>query len=140
MTDDQQRRDLAAIERLHQRDMAASKAQDFAVLRTLMDDDAVVLAPGAKPVRGRAALDSNFARQSGAAPAIEVTDYRFDWNEIEIVGDYAIEWGRIIGAFRPKDGGETTAAVYNVLRVLKRQRGDDWRVYRTIWNEAPAKG
>jgi ketosteroid isomerase-like protein len=42
--------DLAAIEQLHQKDVAAAKAGDTATLATLWTDDAVVLPPGEQPV------------------------------------------------------------------------------------------
>jgi ketosteroid isomerase-like protein len=44
--------DLAAIEQLHQRDVAAAKAGDTATLATLWTDDAVALPPGEQPVVG----------------------------------------------------------------------------------------
>lgn len=131
--------DFEAIRRLHEADEAASRAQDFATLRTLMDDEAVVLEPGAAPVRGRAALDESFARRRGQPRTMEIIDYHFEWEELEVVGDRAIEWGRIVGSFRPADGGAPVDASYNVLRVLRRQADGGWRIYRTIWNEAPAR-
>jgi ketosteroid isomerase-like protein len=38
--------DLRAIERLHQKDMQASRAGDFETLRSIMTDEAVILPPG----------------------------------------------------------------------------------------------
>jgi ketosteroid isomerase-like protein len=130
--------DRKAIEELHHRDEAASKAQNFAVLRSLMDDDAVVMEPGRMPLRGRAELDRSFAARSAAKPTVLIDDYRFDWNEVEIVGNRAIEWGRILGRVRDPQSGETQDLAFNVMRVLKRDGQGNWRIYRTIWNDSPA--
>jgi ketosteroid isomerase-like protein len=53
--------DLERIEELHQADMQASKKGDHRTLRGLMSDDAVVLPPGGRMIRGREALDQSFA-------------------------------------------------------------------------------
>ena len=44
--------DLAAIEKLHEKDLAAAKIGDIATLATLWTDDAVALPPGEPPVVG----------------------------------------------------------------------------------------
>lgn len=129
--------DVQAIERLHAQDMQASAAQDFVTLRSLMDDHAVVLPPGSRPVRGAVELDRNFQKQAEVPPSIEVLEYRFEWEDLEILGDTAIEWGRIHGSVRPQAGGNAQDVRYNVLRVLRRQSDGTWKVYRSIWNAAP---
>ena len=130
--------DRAAIEALHRADEEASRRQDFGTLRSLMSDDAVVLAPGARPLRGRAEIDAAFARPSDARSAEEVLSYAFHWEEVRVLGDTAIEWGRITGATRPHDAPDAapTRSAHNVLRILRREAGG-WRIHRTIWNDAP---
>ena len=130
--------DRKAIDELHRRDEQASKEQNFAILRSLMDDDAVVLAPGSAPLRGRAELDRSFASRSDREATVAIDDYRFDWEEVEIVGDRAIEWGRILGRIRDLNTGEAQDLAYNVMRILRRGGDGKWRIYRTIGNESPA--
>jgi uncharacterized protein (TIGR02246 family) len=132
-------RELAAIEELHQRDMAASKAGDFETLRTLMSDDAVMMPPGGDFVRGRAAIDAGMGRMAKAMAAVEVLDYVLDFEEVQVVGEYAFEWGMIKGRMRRRDGGEVEESAYKVLRILRRQAGGEWKVHRSIWNEYPLK-
>ena len=45
--------DLAAIQQLHETDMAAAKIHDIDTLITLMTDDCILLPPGQEPIRGR---------------------------------------------------------------------------------------
>ena len=128
--------DLQRIDALHRADMEASQRGDLRTLRSLMSDDAVVLPPGGRMLRGREALDQSFARMAQAAPSTEVLEYRFEWHEVRVCGDYAFEWGYIVGRERSLDTGEETSERYHVMRVLERQRDGDWKVHRTIWNAA----
>jgi ketosteroid isomerase-like protein len=128
--------DLQKIDELHRIDMQASQSGDYRTLRTLMSDDAVVLPPGGKMIRGWAALDASFAAMASHAPSAEVLEYRFDWHEIEILGDYAFEWGYISGQERNLSDGTISAELYHVMRILQRQSDNSWKVHRTIWNAA----
>ena len=133
------RDDLELIDALHRADMEASRSGDYRTLRSLMSDDAVVLPPGGRMMRGREALDRSFAAMARATPSTEVLEYRFDWHEVEVCGDYAFEWGYIVGRERSLTTGEETAERHHVMRVLQRQDDGAWKVHRTIWNTpAPA--
>ena len=131
--------DLKAIEELHRRDMRASREGDFETLRSLMSDDAVVLPPGGRVVRGREALDASFARMAEGMRQVEVLEYELDFEEVHIVGDYAFEWGAIRGAMGALPDGEVERSSYKVMRVLQRQPDGAWKVHRTIWNEGGGK-
>ena len=126
--------DMEMIDELHRADVRASKARDYQALRSLMSDDAVVLPPGGHMIRGREALDKSFSAMSDAAVSTEVLDYRFDWHEVQVIGDFAFEWGYILGSERNHDTGTTTTEKYHVMRILQRQPNGTWKVHRTIWN------
>lgn len=128
--------DLERIEELHQTDMRASKEGDYATLRSIMSDDAVVMPPGGRLIRGRDALDRSFAATHAAEPATEVIEYEFEWREIRVLEDYAFEWGYIHGSERNKATGTVTSERYHVMRILQRQPDGSWKVHRTIWNES----
>jgi uncharacterized protein (TIGR02246 family) len=130
--------DLERIQELHRTDEQASKKRDYTALCRLMSDDAVVLPPGGRMIRGREALDRSFASMSSAVQSSEVLEYRFDWREVEICGAYAFEWGYILGKERNSKTGKITSETYQVMRILQRQADGAWKVHRTIWNE-PAK-
>jgi ketosteroid isomerase-like protein len=127
----------AAIEALHRKDVDASKRLDYATLRTVLSDDAVVLAPRARPVHGKDALDAMFSAAARESLGAEVFEYEMDWREVEVVGRFAFEWGTISGRMRAAAAAEVVREVYNVLRILRKEEDGGWRVYRTIWNDAP---
>jgi uncharacterized protein (TIGR02246 family) len=125
--------DVQAIKALRARDAAAARAGDFATLRTIMSDEAVVLPPGGKPQVGKADLDASFARMAAAPRTHEVLAYTFDLSEPEIAGSFAFEHGAIRGAMRNLEDGTVEESSYHVLRVLRKEADGEWRVYRTIW-------
>jgi ketosteroid isomerase-like protein len=127
-----------AIDRLHRRDMRASKDGDFETLRSLVDDEAVMFPPGAVAQRGAKDFDAAFLRMRSAPKTHEVLEYRMEFEEVKIFGNYAIEWGAIRGATRDLATGRVTQSEYHLMRVLRRQPNGRWKVYRSIW--APSGG
>ncbi len=86
-------------------------------------------------IRGRDALDRSFASMAEVPANTDILEYRFDWHEIEICGDFAFEWGYIIGKERDRTSGQTTSEKLQTMRILQRQPDGDWKVHRTIWNQ-----
>jgi uncharacterized protein (TIGR02246 family) len=133
-----QKADLRAIEELHKRDVAANKAYDVEALAALWTDDVVNMPPASPPVVGKKA---NRELLEAAAPQAKLLDidYTQQWQEIQILGDYAYEWGIFRSAVKPKTAGEgePLKAEFRVMRILKRQPDNSWKVYRSIWNSAP---
>ncbi len=122
-----------AIERLHRRYMHASAAGDYAALRALVDDNAVMFPPGGAPQRGAKDFDAAFERMSTTPRTHEVLEYRLDFEEVKIFGNYAVEWGAIRGATRDLSTGRVVHSEYHIMRVLRRQANGSWKVYRSIW-------
>lgn len=130
--------DLKAIDELHRRDMAASKACDFDALRSVISDDAVMMPPGVAPTRGREQIEKGLSRMAEAMRGVEVLEYVLDFEEVVVCGDYAFEWGHIRGAMRAREeGAEAQRSTYKVMRILRREPGGEWKVHRSIWNDAP---
>jgi uncharacterized protein (TIGR02246 family) len=129
-------RDLAEIEALRQRDMDAARRGDFMALRGVVDDDAVMLAPDSRAQRGRAELDRAFDAMARAARTHEVVEYELRFEEVKVLGDYAYEWGSIVGSMRELASGDISRSAFHVMRILRRQADGSWRVYRSIWTRA----
>ena len=123
--------DLLQIEALHRRDVEAVMAGDKETLASLWSQDGVMLAPGSPALRGEEILAVVQAETDDAG--YEVVDYRFDFDEVTVCGDYAFEWGTVSGSARDPESGEITASAYKLLRVLIREAGE-WKVHRAIWN------
>ncbi|MGE5048168.1 MAG: YybH family protein [Deltaproteobacteria bacterium] len=126
--------DREAIEELRRRDVAASKAQDAEQLAALWTEDCIALPPGLPPARGKAVIRAQLARMLEYQRDVEVVEYEEVFEELEILGDTAIEWGWIRGAERPRAGGEVRRSQVKVMRVLKRQPDGTWLVHRSMFN------
>ncbi|MGD2071112.1 MAG: nuclear transport factor 2 family protein, partial [Gemmatimonadota bacterium] len=86
-------RDLAAIEALHRRDREASLAGDWPTLMGLWSDDPVALPPDGPVQEGREAVERSLERYREAAEAWETVEYVQDFGEVQVMGDYAWDWG-----------------------------------------------
>jgi uncharacterized protein (TIGR02246 family) len=127
--------DLKAIHELHLKDIEASKKGDFKTLRSIISDDAVIIAPHANPVQGKDTHDKNFEAMQQSGSPVEVLSYQLKMEEVKVLGDHAIEWGAIVASSKDKNTGKITETKKNVMRVLRKENGE-WKVYRSIWNEA----
>jgi uncharacterized protein (TIGR02246 family) len=125
-----------AINALHDKDIQASLALDADALASLWTDDIVTLAPGAPPVVGREANRARLDKQVEQMKSVEVLSYNEQFQEVQVVGDWAWEYGTVTGRTRPFSGGKETQMQFNLLRVLKRQPDGTYRIARTIYNDA----
>jgi len=124
--------DLDKIVKLDEKDIAASKAQDFSTLLTLWDDDGVALPPGGDPIIGIEALKAWLTGQG--EPDYVVTEYVHDFVERNVLGDWAFEWGTYLSATKPIDDGEPIEQTGKLLRILRHQSDGEWKVAVAIWN------
>jgi uncharacterized protein (TIGR02246 family) len=129
--------DLEAIEALRRRDVEASLAQDPDKLAALWTDDPIGLSPFGPPTRGKAQMRAQLEALVAHAAKVEVTEYREDFDELQICGDYAWEWGVIRGAERNRTSGDVSRSAFRVMRILKRVAPGDWRVHRSIFFPLP---
>lgn len=130
--------ELAKIKDLHQQDIKASKAGDYKKLRSLLTINAVMMPPNINWIRGHEQLEQNYLHMEEAMKGIEILDYQLDFEEVKVLGEYAFEWGRIIGSSRDADG-EITESTYKVMRILKKTDSGKWKVHRAIWNNNPSE-
>jgi uncharacterized protein (TIGR02246 family) len=129
--------DLRAIREIHERDIAAVNAGDVETLVSLMTDDIVLLPPGQPPLVGKESARAMIEADLEQGRDFEIVEYVQDWEEVQVVGDYAFEWGTFNSAVQAKAGGETIRQSNNVIRILRRQPDGSWKVCRAIWNTAP---
>ena len=80
-------------------------------------------------------LDRWYDRQRNELSQVEILDYREDFQEVTLLGDYAFEWGTLRGMARTEKG-DINPFSYKILRILKREH-DEWKFHRSIWNANP---
>ena len=135
--DDTYIEDIANIEELRRQDVAASKAGEFEKLKSLMDQQCIVLPPDSAPESGQAYLDRIAASSKDVQSQEQILELSQDWEELQLFGDYAYERGIVRYAIRDVDG-EIIRETQRLLRILRRQKDGAWRVYRAMWHQ-PSK-
>jgi uncharacterized protein (TIGR02246 family) len=123
-------RDEEGIRALYAAWQEASGKKDVERLLEFVTEDAVFLAPGQAPIRGKDAVRAVFT----AVLARFQMEQAFVIEEIQVLGDWAFCWGVDSSVMRPLDGGEPVRARGMGLSLLR--KGDDgaWRFARGINN------
>jgi len=129
--------DLAAIEKLHQADMAAARIHDITTLITLWTEDGILFLPGQEPILGRAAIWSYMQDQLPESQKYVISEYLHCFEEIQVSGDWAYEWGTFTGTYRLKSGGPERHERARLFRVLRRQQDGSWKCHRAFAQELP---
>lgn len=129
--------DLRAIEALNQRHIAAVLANDMEAVMSEWSDDFSVLPPVGPIVHGRRANMAIVRNGIEQMRTFEPIEYEEHFEEIEIVGDYAFEWGTYRGKSRPCAGGAPVSFGGKLLRILMRDPGGPWKMYRTMTTVDP---
>ncbi len=123
--------DLAAIEKLHQHDIAATLSRDPVALTDLWTDDAVRLGPGRPAEVGKQAIRESNQRWS-ARPGAKVLTYVPETKDLTIWDGWAVEWGYFTGSYVESPGGEPKQARGTVLGVYKKLSDGSWKAFRGI--------
>ncbi len=132
-----QNADLEAINELHRADMAAAKIHDIKTLITLWTEDGILLLPGQEPIRGKAAIWNHLQKQLPESQKFEISEYLHRFEEIQVSGDWAYEWGTYTGTYRLKSGGPDIHERARLFRVLRRQGDGSWKCHRAFAQELP---
>ena len=121
--------DIAAVNALRGKFIAAFNSNNAGALAVLYADDAIVMRANQPAVEGRPAIQSLYEAMFKAnAVKISITPL-----ETQLAGDWAYERGNATTTITPKSGKPIEESA-KYLVVLKRLPGDFWKVYRDIDN------
>ena len=120
--------DLRAIEAINQRDIQFALANDSDKMMSQWTDDIVLLQPTGPIMRGREAIAQAFQGFESS----EIVVYELDMQEVQVLGDYAFQWGTYRYGMRPRTGGNTVRSSGKLMRILQRQPDGSWKIYRGI--------
>jgi len=126
--------DRAGIEELHRKDVAATLASDPKLLAELWTEDAVRMEPGKPAEIGLATIHANDEKEIAANPAARMLSYRPDIKNLQIVGDWAVEWDNFEASYKDSPQGKVVTFHAKALRVLRKQPDSSWKFSRVMWN------
>ena len=130
--DDAYTQDLAAIEKLHSQDIAATLSRDTTALTELWTDDAVRLGPPAPADIGKEAIRATNERQKAATPELHVLSYVPETKDLMITDGWAFEWRYFTASYEESPGGEVKRIRGDVLMVLKKLPDGSWKCARAM--------
>jgi ketosteroid isomerase-like protein len=121
--------DVAAIEKLHKQDVAATLSRDPVTLTDLWTDDAIRLGQGRPAEVGKQAIRESNERWS-ARPGVKVLTYVPETKDLTILDGWAVEWGYITGSYVESPGAEPKQIGGTRLMVLKKLPDGSWKCFR----------
>ena len=121
--------DVAAIEKFHEQDIAATLSRDPVALTDLWTDDAVRLGQGRPAEVGKQAIRESNERWS-ARPGVKVLTYVPENKDLTILDGWAVEWRNFTGSYVESPGGEPKHVRGTVLGVYKKLPDRSWKCFR----------
>jgi len=123
--------DRAAIERLHALDVKTTLSDNADELVKLWDKDAVRLQAGHPAEVGKAVIYADDKKWEQSKDRDQMLTYMSDIKDVQIVGDWAFEWGYASGSYRDA-AGKIVDIRGKQLRVMKRQPDGEWKFARVM--------
>jgi uncharacterized protein (TIGR02246 family) len=119
--------DLAAIEKLHRTDVAATLTQDPIALTALWSADAVNLGFPGPPVVGIKAMREAYEKFRADYPNFKVLKYAPEIKDVQIADGWAIEMTYGESTYKMSANDNPVTVQGRAMRVLKRQSDGSWK-------------
>ena len=131
--------DVAAINAVANREMAAFGSMDTATLNAVFAPSLIAMPPGEPAIQGRDAL----VKWAQAIHDQFTVEGEYTASNVEVAGDLAVHrfTGRL--TLTPKSGGgKAMSETIKGLHVLQRQADGTWQITQDVWNadQPPAAG
>ncbi len=110
---------------------------DTAGVFALWADDGVELMPGEAPMIGKKVIQAWVEDILTKMPGYKVTKEEMEFQDIQVSGDWASEWGLEHQVVQPPDGKEPIETWGKIALVLHREMNGEWRIKQEMWNAAP---
>jgi ketosteroid isomerase-like protein len=124
--------DLAAIEKLHQQDIAATFSRDPVALTDYWTDDAIRIGTGASADVGKQAIRASNGRQT-ANKGFKVLSYVPETKDLTFLdGGWAVEWRTYTASYVESPGGEVKQVRGTALGVWKKLPDGSWKAFRAM--------
>jgi len=125
------------IEDWNRRYIVAHRNMDNAAVLAMWQDDGVSLLQGMAPILGKEAIGKFFADAVSQIAGYRMKTMEIDFREIQIMGDWAYEWGIEHQSLEPPPGKEPFDGRGNILLILHRNARGEWKIKQEMWSAAP---
>jgi ketosteroid isomerase-like protein len=122
--------DRETIERRREEFVAAFNREDVAAMQGYASNDTIGMAPHRPAIRG---LEAHLAFWTAGFSAAKSLFFVFP-EELEVIGDVAIDRHRWVLDSMPRRGGRPVHDEGNGIWIWRREADRSWKVARAIWN------
>lgn len=96
-----------------------------------------MLPPAMEAICGREAIRNYLNEKFMEWENYEVARYDQQFEEVEVLGELAYEWGTSKGVYYMKDDGPDIFENSRIFRILRSQPDGSWKIARIIWHDVP---
>ena len=129
--------DVAAINEMMDREIAAFAAGDVETIKAMFAADAILMPPGEPAITGLGGLE---AWMKGFHEQFTVSA-EFTSSDVIVSGNLAVYRYAAELTLTPKAGGDPVSDTSKGLVVLRRQTDGSWKIAQEVWNaDEPASG
>jgi uncharacterized protein (TIGR02246 family) len=125
------------IEAWNQKYIAAHLRMDNAAILSMWQEDGVSLLQGMPPIVGKQAIGKFFDDAVAQIAGYHMKTMEVDFREIQLMGDWAYEWGIEHQVLEPPPGKEAFDGRGNILLILHKNAGGEWKIKQEMWSAAP---
>ena len=127
------------IDEFNRRFIEACRSMDHKLSAELWSDDGVNLLPGIDPIIGKPAISQWLNSLDEQMKGAKVTQCDVDWQQTNVVGGVAYEWGINTQTVSIPDKPEPSKNQGKITLILRRQPAGDWKLALESWNSSPQK-
>ena len=110
---------------------------DHKAATELWTDDGVDLLPGMEPVVGKPAISEWLNGLDAQTKGAKVTRCDVDWQQIQVAGSVAYEWGINTQTVSMPDHPEPFKNKGKTTLILRKQLDGSWKQALESWNSSP---
>jgi ketosteroid isomerase-like protein len=125
------------IEAFNKKFIDAHLRMDHAAIFAMWADDGVSLLPETPPLIGKPAITKFVEDIVAQMPGYKVITQEIDFQNIQIAGDWAYEWGLEHQVVQPPDGKPPLDGRGKILLILHKDSSGAWKIQQEMWNSLP---
>lgn len=123
----------------NQKYIAAHLKMDNAAILGMWQEDGVSLLEGMDPIKGKEAIGKFLDEAVAQIPGYHMKTMEIDFREIQVMGDWAYEWGIEHQVLEAPPGKEPFDGRGNILLILHKNPNGEWKIKQEMWSAAPKK-
>jgi ketosteroid isomerase-like protein len=127
--------DMAAIEKLHQKDIEVTLSQDPQGLLDIWTEDAVRFNPGNPPAVGKQAIQGENQKVRAEFPGFKVLSYAAEYKNTQVENGMACEWGEHKALYRLSPETPAVSLDLKAFHMLRRQTDGSWKFAVLLGNK-----